>query len=79
MTKLKHDIKAQLTYSSKGRPGGDGPRNWIQVLANSVVASVLVVWHAGVLRSRGEEKGGGCWRYGAVGRAGDVLVVGIVA
>lgn len=78
VTKIKHDVKATLTHSSKGTPGGEGPRNWIQVLANSLVASVLIVWHAWVLHKDGREEEE-CWRYGAKGRAADVLVVGIVA
>lgn len=80
VTKVKHDVKAKLTQTSGGGAGGEGPRNWIQVLANSGVASVLIVWHAYILRKGGVDgRGGQCWRFGAKGRAGDVLVVGIVA
>ncbi|KKY27479.1 hypothetical protein UCRPC4_g01074 [Phaeomoniella chlamydospora] len=41
-TKVKHDIKANLTLSSTGSTGGEGARTHVQVLANSVVASILI-------------------------------------
>ncbi|KAK8168946.1 integral membrane protein DUF92-domain-containing protein [Phyllosticta citrichinensis] len=53
-TKVKHDIKARLTHSSAGGAGGEGPRTHVQVLANSAVASVLVLLHAWSLYSTGE-------------------------
>ena len=68
--------------ASSGATGGEGPRTHVQVLANSVVASVLVLLHYWDLRfgiggggngERGEEGGGVCWSYGR-----DLLVVGIV-
>lgn len=30
-TRVKHDVKERLTLSSSGAPGGEGPRNHIQV------------------------------------------------
>lgn len=66
-TKVKHDVKSRLTLSSVGAGGGEGPRGWVQVVANSVVASVLTVVHAA------REDAGACW-----GPA-DLLYVGIVA
>ncbi|KAF2461220.1 integral membrane protein DUF92-domain-containing protein [Lineolata rhizophorae] len=71
VTKVKHDVKAHLTHSSSGSPGGEGPRNHVQVLANSAVASVLVLLHTYTLSKRDPEP---CW-----GHRSDVLVVGIVA
>jgi hypothetical protein len=44
-TKVKHDVKANLTRSAAGE-GGEGPRGYIQVLANSIVASALILLHA---------------------------------
>lgn len=76
VTKVKHGVKARLTVASSGSSAGKGggsrppPRTHVQVLANSLVASVLVVGHA--WRVRGLD-GGGCW-----GWPGDLLVVGIV-
>ncbi|KAF7125269.1 hypothetical protein CNMCM5793_001447 [Aspergillus hiratsukae] len=75
VTKVKHEVKARLTLSATGAEGGEGQRTHIQVLANSVVATVLVLLHAWVLV--GSDKEEGCFSVG--GRAGDVLVVGIVA
>jgi uncharacterized membrane protein len=52
-TKIKHDVKSRLTLSSTG---GEGARTHIQVLANSGVASVLVLlqlWRAGAGGGRG--------------------------
>jgi len=75
-TKVKHDVKAHLTQSSSGGSGGEGARTHVQVLANSVVASVLILAHYLQLRAR-ESSGSAsqqCWPYG-----GDLLVVGIVS
>ncbi|KAH0547636.1 hypothetical protein FGG08_000125 [Glutinoglossum americanum] len=75
VTKVKHDVKARLTLSASGSSGTEGPRTHVQVLANSIVASVLILLHAWQLAGR--ERGGTsqtCWSWG-----GDVLVVGIVA
>ncbi|KAF2088967.1 hypothetical protein K490DRAFT_72631 [Saccharata proteae CBS 121410] len=76
-TKVKHDIKLRLTQSSDGTPGG-GPRTHVQVIANSIVASILILLHAWNLHEHpaGPHASGGatCWA-----RESDVLVVGIVA
>ncbi|RPB06569.1 hypothetical protein P167DRAFT_514457, partial [Morchella conica CCBAS932] len=48
-TKVKHDIKAKLTLSSSGTPGGEGARNHVQVFANSIVASILILLHTAQL------------------------------
>lgn len=72
---VKHEIKAKLTQSADGAAGGEGPRNHIQVLANSLTASVLILLHAWQLRKEGTySRDDLCWRRGS-----DVLVVGIVA
>ena len=80
VTRVKHGAKARLTVASSGAAAGKGgsgggagrppPRTHVQVLANSLVASVLVVGHAWRVSGR---EGGGCWE-----RRGDLLVVGIV-
>ncbi|KAJ5897681.1 hypothetical protein N7504_007969 [Penicillium tannophilum] len=74
-TKVKHDIKARLTLSATGTDGGEGPRNHIQVLANSVVATVLSVAHAYVLSKNPPAES--CFSLG--NNAADILMVGIVA
>lgn len=45
VTKIGHAEKARLTKSSDGSAGGEGPRNWVQVLANAGIASVLIALH----------------------------------
>lgn len=42
---MKHKVKARLTLSSSGASGGEGARTHIQVLANSAVASCLILLH----------------------------------
>ncbi|KAF2202687.1 hypothetical protein GQ43DRAFT_302140 [Delitschia confertaspora ATCC 74209] len=75
VTKVKHDIKAKLTQSATGLTGGEGPRNHIQVLANSLVASILILLHTWQIQeAKPYTNKDVCWR-----RATDVLVVGIVA
>ncbi|KAJ6099052.1 hypothetical protein N7467_000587 [Penicillium canescens] len=75
VTKVKHEIKARLTLSATGTEGGEGPRNHIQVLANSIVATVLSAAHTIVLaKSTGTES---CFSLGQ--KAADILMVGIVA
>ncbi|KAL4903796.1 hypothetical protein BDW74DRAFT_34085 [Aspergillus multicolor] len=77
-TKVKHDIKAQLTLSATGSHGGEGARTHIQVLANSVVATVLALAHAWVLRdNKGDGSAPECFSSGR--HAADLLVVGIIA
>jgi Integral membrane protein DUF92 len=68
---VKHDVKARLTLSASGASGGEGARTHVQVLANSAVASVLILLHVWQLSKSGVEE---CW-----GWKGDLLVVGIVA
>ncbi|CAG9950561.1 unnamed protein product [Clonostachys rosea f. rosea IK726] len=82
-THVKEDIKAKLTLHSKGSSGGEGPRTHIQVLANSLVASILSIAHGYQLRSRQAALadqnapapvGTLCYSWG-----GDLLVIGIIA
>ncbi|KAK8115101.1 integral membrane protein DUF92-domain-containing protein [Apiospora kogelbergensis] len=83
VTKVKKDVKAGLTLSSQGSSGGEGPRTHVQVLANSLVASVLTLLHAYQLRQRREAivaggqlpQGSFCYGWGN----GDLLVIGIIA
>ncbi|KAI9757171.1 MAG: hypothetical protein M4579_003561 [Chaenotheca gracillima] len=77
VTKIKHEVKQHLTLSSDGAQGGEGARTHVQVLANSLTASVLILLHAAQLRQQsksGANEHASCWPYG-----GDLLVVGIVA
>ncbi|MCJ1469613.1 hypothetical protein MMC07_008248 [Pseudocyphellaria aurata] len=73
VTKVKHDVKARLTLSSAGASGGEGARTHIQVLANSLMASVLILLHYRQLYTRGAMQEA-CWPYGQ-----DLLVVGVVS
>ncbi|KAF2869742.1 integral membrane protein DUF92-domain-containing protein [Massariosphaeria phaeospora] len=74
-TKVKHDIKAKLTQSATGATGGEGARNHVQVLANSLTASILILLDTWKLAREGSYSNeDSCWRRGS-----DVLVVGIVA
>ncbi|KAJ5610912.1 hypothetical protein N7510_007631 [Penicillium lagena] len=75
-TKVKHDVKARLTLSAAGTVGEESPRNHLQVLANSLVGSVLSVAHTVVL-AKTVGDAGDCFSLGQ--RAADVLMVGIVA
>lgn len=80
---VKHDIKSRLTLSAAGTAGGEGARTSIQVLANSGMASLLILLHWWQLRQRQHSRGGittenldrGCWKYG---EGTDLLVVGII-
>ncbi|KAI0151199.1 integral membrane protein DUF92 [Pestalotiopsis sp. NC0098] len=81
-TKVKKDVKAQLTLSASHGGGGEGPRTHVQVLANSAVASVLILLHAWQIEQRkravvaGEiPQGTFCYSWAT----GDILVVGIIA
>ncbi len=67
---VKHEVKAQLTLGSSGASGGEGARTHVQVLANSVVASALILLHVfrNPLKANAD-----CWIYGS-----DLIVVGIV-
>ncbi|KAK9417965.1 putative Integral membrane protein DUF92-domain-containing protein [Seiridium unicorne] len=82
VTKIKKDVKASLTLSSQGSSGGEGPRTHVQVLANSLVASILTLLHAYQIDQRkktilaGEiPQGTFCYSWGK----GDLLVIGIIA
>ena len=74
-SQVKHDVKQRLTQSSTGASGGEGARTHIQVLANSAVASALILLHYRQLlfRDKSGNASQGCWPYGE-----DILVVGIV-
>ncbi|KAI8941333.1 hypothetical protein NX059_002560 [Plenodomus lindquistii] len=75
VTKVKHDIKARLTQSAAGASGGEGSRNHIQVIANSGIASVLILLHLWQIKQEGRyDEKGLCWHRGT-----DVLIVGAVA
>ncbi|KAL4800300.1 integral membrane protein DUF92-domain-containing protein [Aspergillus venezuelensis] len=78
-TKVKHDIKAQLTLSATGSHGGEGARTHIQVLANSIVASVLSLAHAWVIAKYDKEDGRTAECFSNGRHAADLLVVGIIA
>lgn len=73
-TKLKADVKAKLTVTAEAaegsgtKDGGEGPRSHIQVFANSIVATLLIVLHMAA-RSNVSTR---CW-------SKDHLIVGIVA
>ncbi|KAI9836650.1 MAG: hypothetical protein M1819_001284 [Sarea resinae] len=75
VTKVKHDVKSRLTQSASGASGGEGSRTHIQVLANSLVASVLILLHARELYRRDTSGAELCF---SAGRE-DILFVGIVA
>jgi hypothetical protein len=72
---VKHDTKAKLTQSANGASGGEGSRNHIQVIANSGVASILILLHLWQLKKEGRfESRDLCFH-----KKSDVLVIGIVA
>lgn len=52
VTKIGHEAKARLTQSSTGSAGGEGARNWVQVIANSGWACVLIALHTYLVNSR---------------------------
>ncbi|TLD28857.1 hypothetical protein PspLS_03483 [Pyricularia sp. CBS 133598] len=83
VTKIKKNVKANMTVGSQGTSGGEGPRTHIQVLANSLVASVLSLLHAYQLHQRKQlllagstpiPQGALCLAW-----AGDLLPIGIIA
>ncbi|KAK0638788.1 integral membrane protein DUF92-domain-containing protein [Cercophora newfieldiana] len=88
-THVKESIKSTLTLPSKGTSGGEGPRTHIQVLANSLTASLFSLLHAHQLHRRKQALfaaaqagnanpssglGSLCFAWG-----GDLLVIGIIA
>ncbi|KAI9679299.1 MAG: hypothetical protein M1817_005319 [Caeruleum heppii] len=64
VTKVKHDVKTRLTLSSAGSAGGEGPRTHVQVLANSIIATALILLHLTQLGyfSQGTASLSDCWR-----------------
>ncbi|KAH0020723.1 hypothetical protein KCU78_g6365, partial [Aureobasidium melanogenum] len=52
-TKINHTTKKTLTQSATGGVGGEGARNYAQVLANSGAASLLILWHLYASRNCG--------------------------
>ncbi|KAJ4417889.1 hypothetical protein N0V85_001654 [Neurospora sp. IMI 360204] len=83
VTHVKENVKAKLTVHSKGTSGGEGPRNHIQVFANSLTASIFSLLHAYQLHVRKQAlianptstgTGSLCFSWG-----GDLLVIGIIA
>ncbi|KAG9513589.1 hypothetical protein KCU99_g7318, partial [Aureobasidium melanogenum] len=52
-TKINHTAKKTLTQSATGGVGGEGARNYAQVLANSGAASLLILWHLYASRNGG--------------------------
>ncbi|KAI1098459.1 integral membrane protein DUF92-domain-containing protein [Jackrogersella minutella] len=82
VTKIKADVKTSLTLNSQGSTGGEGPRTHVQVLANSLMASILSLLHAYQLHMRRDvvvahreiPDGSFCYKWG-----GDILVIGIIA
>ncbi|PYI06738.1 hypothetical protein BO78DRAFT_407164 [Aspergillus sclerotiicarbonarius CBS 121057] len=79
VTKVKHGIKARLTLSATGSEGGEGQRTHIQVLANSVVATVLILLHTYVLAGKPTAQNDATQCFSNGHDAADLLVVGIVA
>ncbi|KAL4893566.1 integral membrane protein DUF92-domain-containing protein [Aspergillus ambiguus] len=77
VTKVKHDIKARLTLSATGSEGGEGQRTHIQVLANSIVATVLILVHTYFIAKERKSDLESCFSNGR--HAADLFVVGIVA
>ncbi|KAI1463489.1 integral membrane protein DUF92-domain-containing protein [Daldinia caldariorum] len=82
VTKIKANVKAGLTLHSQGSTGGEGPRTHVQVLANSLMGSILTLLHAYQLSARRDAAvinkevpdGSFCYRWG-----GDLLVLGVIA
>ena len=78
LPQVKHDTKARLTLSATGSHGGEGPRTHIQVLANSICASILILQHTRQLTLRSQNAyatNADCWAYGT----DDLLMVGIIS
>ncbi|CAN8106095.1 unnamed protein product [Discula destructiva] len=88
VTHIKEGVKAKLTTSSKGSPGGEGPRTHVQVFANSLVASILSLLHTYQLYNRAAHPTAMLAQSAADPRppsllcfswGGDLLVIGIIA
>lgn len=69
---VNHAVKASYTQSSEGGSGGEGPRNYAQVLANSGTASLLILYHLYISSKSGVSLNDGF-------RVGDVIPIGIIA
>ncbi|KAK5048905.1 hypothetical protein LTR84_005325 [Exophiala bonariae] len=76
-TKVKHEVKATLTLSSSGSSGGEGPRTSVQVFANSLAASLLVLRHLWVYGLSTQDKI--CFGGTEATRHADLLLMGIMA
>ncbi|KAI0152924.1 integral membrane protein DUF92-domain-containing protein [Xylariaceae sp. FL1272] len=79
-TSIKKDVKAGLTLHAQGASGGEGPRTQVQVLANSLMASIFTLMHAyqlsqrrAALRNGQAPEGSLCYSWG-----GDLLMVGVI-
>ncbi|KAK3941235.1 transmembrane protein 19 [Diplogelasinospora grovesii] len=92
VTHVKEKVKSSLTVHSKGTSGGEGPRTHIQVLANSLTASILCLLHAyqlhlrqqaltavTVASSRSSPTGSAELGTVCFSWGGDLLVIGIIA
>ncbi|KFZ18827.1 hypothetical protein V501_00992 [Pseudogymnoascus sp. VKM F-4519 (FW-2642)] len=73
VTKVKKEAKEKLTIQATGGAGGEGPRTYVQVLANSLVATVLSLLHAYTLSREPEA----CYGWGRTLQ--DVIPIGIIA
>jgi hypothetical protein len=73
MGQVKYDVKSSFTRSAVGE-GGEGPRGYIQVFANSIVASVLILLH--MLKISFSDEKLHCFPRKV--EADDILVFGIV-
>lgn len=76
-------MKKNLTVSATGSEGSEGPRTYIQVLANSIVASFLVLVQviffggSGYGYGHSDDNSGGC--FSTSSRTGsDLVMLGIV-
>lgn len=85
-TKVKHGVKSRYTLSSSsgGEGGGEGARTHVQVLANSGVASLLVLLHLWRVGFRldswgGEERHGVGECIPTIGSGQGLILAGVVA
>ena len=76
-TKVNHALKKLLTLSATGSEGGEGQRTHIQVLANSGVASALVLVQVFLVGANHWNKDGRCFSFSS-GRWSDLTMIGIV-
>lgn len=76
-TKVNHALKRRLTLSATGSEGGESQRTHVQVLANSAVASVLVLVQVFLVGTDHWNKDGGCFSFSS-GRGSDLVMIGIV-